>query len=109
MLEGIVSPVKKATLPLSELQFKRGVINGTILSATSDTTTTSIVFLPTDLVILTDAQSTTVFHCLNGGTAAASIIGKTHHKLQTPATIVNIVPYLVGQSLLSTEKVVDAD
>ena len=109
MLDGIFSPVKKATRPLSEIQIKRGVLNCTIPSAASDTAATSSAFLPVDPVILSGEQSTTVLYCSNSGTATASIIGKTHHKLQAPATTVKIVMSIVGQSLISTAKVVDID
>ncbi len=51
---------------------------------------------------------TAVFHLPNGATAAATKIHKLHHKLHEPARIVNIVPSLVGNSLLSTVKMVQA-
>ncbi len=41
-------------------------------------------------------------------TAAATMTHKLHHNLRKPACIVNIVPSLVGNSLLSTVKMVEA-
>jgi hypothetical protein len=55
---------------------------------------------------------TAVFHLPDGATAAATKIHKLHHKLHhklcEPARTVNIVPSLVGNSLLSTIKMVQA-
>jgi hypothetical protein len=45
-----------------------------------------------------------MFHLPNGATAAATKIHKLHHKLRAPARTINIVPSLVGNSLLSTVK-----
>jgi hypothetical protein len=49
-----------------------------------------------------------MFHLPNGATAAATMIHKLHHNLREPARSVNIVPSLVGNSLLSTVKMVEA-
>jgi hypothetical protein len=50
---------------------------------------------------------TAVFHLPNGATAAATMIHK-FHDLREPARSINIVPCLVGSSLLSTVKMVEA-
>jgi hypothetical protein len=57
----------------------------------------------------TSTVSTAVFHLPNGATAAATMIHKLHHNLREPACSVNIVPSLVGNSLLSTVKMVYDD
>jgi hypothetical protein len=49
-----------------------------------------------------------VLHLPNGATAAATMIHKLHHNLRKPACSVSIVPSLVGNSLLSTVKMVEA-
>ena len=49
-----------------------------------------------------------MFHLPNGATSAAIKIHKLHHKLREPAHTINIVPSLVGNSLLSTVKMVQA-
>ncbi len=56
----------------------------------------------------TGTMSTAVFHLPNGATAAATMIHKLHHNLREPNPSVNIVPSLVGNSLLSTIKMIDA-
>jgi hypothetical protein len=49
-----------------------------------------------------------MFHLPNAATAAATLINKLHHNLQEPSCSVNIVPSLVGNSLLDTVKMVIA-
>jgi hypothetical protein len=56
----------------------------------------------------TGTMPTAVFHLPNGATAAATMIHKLHHNLREPARSINIVPCLVGNSLLSTVKMVEA-
>jgi hypothetical protein len=51
---------------------------------------------------------TAVFHLYDGATAAATKIHKLHHKLREPARTINIVPSLMGNSFLSTVKMVRA-
>jgi hypothetical protein len=53
-------------------------------------------------------MSTAMFHLPNGATAAATMIHKLHHNLQESARSVNIIPSFVGNSLLSTVKMVEA-
>jgi hypothetical protein len=53
-------------------------------------------------------MSTAMFHLPNGATAAATMIHKLHHNLWEPVCSVNIVPSLVGNSLLSTVKMFEA-
>jgi hypothetical protein len=53
-------------------------------------------------------MSTAMFHLPNGATAAATMIHKLHHNLREPTQSVTIVPSLVGNSLLSTVKMVEA-
>jgi hypothetical protein len=84
----------------------QGVLNGSIPLAVSDTAATSNAFLPSDPTLKT--MSTAVFHLPNLATAAATMIHKLHHNLRKPACSINIVPSLVGNSLLSTIKMVEA-
>jgi hypothetical protein len=59
-------------------------------------------------LISTNTISTAVFHLPDGATAAATKNHKLHHKLHEPACTVSIVPSIVGNSLLSTVKMVQA-
>jgi hypothetical protein len=86
----------------------QGILNGSIPTAVSDTAATSTTFLPSALKLLTGTVSTAVFHLPNGASAAATMIHKLHHNLQEPACSVKIVLSLVGNSLLSTDKMVKA-
>jgi hypothetical protein len=60
-------------------------------------------------MVPTGTISTAMFHLPNRAMAAATMIHKLHHILQEPARSVNIVPSLVGNSLLSTVKMAKAD
>ncbi len=53
-------------------------------------------------------MSTAMFYFPDGVTAAATLIHKLHQNLQEPAFSINIVPSLMGNSLLSTTKMVKA-
>jgi hypothetical protein len=86
----------------------QGVLIGSIPLAVSDTAATSSVFFHSAPIIPTCTVLTAMFHLPNGAKAAATMIYKLHHKLQEPAYSVNIVPLLVGNSLLSTVKIVEA-
>jgi hypothetical protein len=86
----------------------QGVLNGSIPSAVSATAATSNAFLSSAPMLPTGAISTAMFHLPNGATAAATMIHEMHHNLQEPACSVNIVPSLVGNSPLSTVKMVKA-
>jgi hypothetical protein len=85
----------------------QGVLNGSIPSAVSNTVATSNAFLPSAPTLPTGTASTAVFHLSNGATAAATMIHKLHHNLQELAHSINIVLSLVGNSLLSTVKMVE--
>jgi hypothetical protein len=56
----------------------------------------------------TGSMSTAMFHLPNGATAAVTMIHKLHHNLRESACSINIVLSLVGNSLLSTVKMVEA-
>ncbi len=84
------------------------MLSGTIPSAVSDTGATSHTLLPSALSIPTGEQSRAVFHLPNGATAAATMINKLYLNIRKPARSVNIVPALVENSLLSTNKFVEA-
>ena len=87
---------------------RMGVLNGTIPSAVSDTGATSSAFLREDPSIPTGRTSSAIFHLPNGAVAPATTINKLLHNVRAPARDVNIVPSLVGNSLLSTSKFTDA-
>jgi hypothetical protein len=86
----------------------QGVLNGSIPLAVRDTAATSNAFLPSAPTLPSGTVSTAVFHLTNGATATATMIHKLHHNLREPAHSVNIVPFLVGNSLLGTFKIVKA-
>ncbi len=86
----------------------QGILIGSIPSMVSDTAVTSSAFLPSAPTKPTGTMSTAVFHLPNGATAAATMIHKLHHNLQEPACSVNIVPSIVGNSLLKTVNMVKA-
>jgi hypothetical protein len=102
-------PPNKCTLhptnPLIHInKMKEGVLNGTIPSAVSDAGATSSAFLKKDPSRATGKLSTTVFHLPNGGIAPAMTRNKLLHNVCEPARSINIVPALVENSLLSTNK-----
>jgi hypothetical protein len=86
----------------------QGVLNGSITSVVSDTAATSNAFLPSAPMLPTGTVLIAMFHLPNRATAATTIIHKLHHNLQEPACSVNILPSLVGNSLLSTVEMVKA-
>ena len=94
--------------PLTEAQVKRGVLDGTIPSAISDTGATSSAGLIGDPYIPTGVKSKKLFHMPNGTTAPASNVCKLQHNLRDPARTVDMVPGLVDASLLSTSKLATA-
>jgi hypothetical protein len=65
-------------------------------------------FLKKDPSRATGKPSTTVFHLPNGAIAPATTRNKLLHNLREPARSVNIVPALVKNSLLSTNKFTEA-
>ncbi len=84
------------------------MLSGAILLAVSDTGATSHALLPSAPSVPTGERSRAVFHLPNGATAAATTIYKLHLNVFEPARSVNIVPALVENSLLSTNKFVEA-
>jgi hypothetical protein len=86
----------------------QGILNGSIPLVVSDTAATSNAFLSSAPMLPTGTMSTAVFHLPNKATAAATMIHKLHHNLRERACSINIIPSLVGNSLLSTIKMVEA-
>ena len=78
-----------------------GILNGTIPLTVSDTGATSSAFLASDPSHPTGRVSTAV---PNGAVAPATTINQIHHNVCAPVRKVNIIPSLVGHSLLSTSK-----
>ncbi len=82
-----------------------GILNGTILpSAVSNTGTTLSAFLKSDPSLQTGCVSTAVFHLPDGAVAPVTTVNTLLHEACTHARDVNIIPSLVGNSLLSTSK-----
>jgi hypothetical protein len=86
---------------------RKGVLNGMIPSAVSNTGATSHALPPSAPSISTGIPSKVVFHLPNGTTAAASTVNKLLHNVREPARSANIVPTLANNSLISTSKFVD--
>ncbi len=80
------------------------MLNGTIPSAVSDTGATLSAFLKKDPSHATVKLSTTVFHLPDSAIAPATTRNKLLHNVHEPARSVNIIPALVKNSLLSTNK-----
>jgi hypothetical protein len=87
---------------------KEVLLTGAIPSAVSNTGATSYALLPSAPLIPMGEWSQVVFNLPNGATAAATTINKLHLNVRKPARSVNIVPALVENSLLSTNKFVEA-
>jgi hypothetical protein len=83
---------------------KGGMLNGTIPSAVTDTGATLSAFLKKDPSRTTGELSTTVFHLPDSKIAPATTRNKLLHNVREPARSINIVPALVKNSLLSTNK-----
>ncbi len=75
-----------------------------IPSAVSDTGATSSALLKKDPSHAMGKLSTTLFHLLDSAIAPAMTRNKLLHNVHEPARSVNIVPALVENSLLSTNK-----
>ncbi len=84
------------------------MLNGTIPSAVSDTGATLSAFLKKDPSGAMGELSTTIFHLPNGAIAPATTRNKLLHNLCEPARSFNIIPALVKNSLLSTNKFAEA-
>ena len=82
-----------------------GVLNGTIPSEVSNTSTMLSAFLKFDPSTQTRRVSTAVLHLPDGAVAPATTINTLLHEVHTPAWDVNIVTSRVGNSLLSTSKI----
>jgi hypothetical protein len=83
---------------------KEGMLNSMIPSAVSDTGASLSAFLKKDSSRAMGELSTTVFHLPNGTIAPATTRNKLLHNVREPACSVNIIPALVENSLLSTNK-----
>ena len=94
--------------PLTEAQICRGVLDGTIPSAISDTVATSSAGLIGNPYIPTGIKSTKLFHMTDVSTAPASDVCKLDHKLRDPARTVDMISGLIDSSLLSTRKLASA-
>ncbi len=97
------------TKPLIHInKMKEGMLDGMIPSAVSDTGSTSSAFLKKDPSRTMGKLSTTVFHLPDGAIAPATTRNKLLHNRHEPACSINIVPALVKNSLLSTNKFAEA-
>jgi len=80
-----------------------GVLNGSILSAISNTGATASAFKPLDPTVHTGVLSNTTFGGAFGDHAAATTVNKFDQNIQEPAQSVHIVPQ-VQHSLLSVAR-----
>ena len=96
--------------PLTSCLLKRGVLDGTIPSAVSDTGATSSAGLSSDRTSFcaTGQRSTKVFRLPNGSAAPASEVRILQQPLCDPARTIGMVPSLCGTSLLITIKLANA-
>jgi hypothetical protein len=94
----------RINLLTAQCKMHMGVLNGTIPSAVSNTGATLSAFLTSDPSLPTGHVSSTVFHLPNSAIAPATTVNKLLHDVCAPTQDVNIVPSLVGNSLLSTSK-----
>ena len=95
---------KTKFIQASPSTLRTAVLNKSVPLAVSNTGATSHTLLPSAPLIPTNTILTAVFHLPDGAMAAATKIHKLHHKLREPACTVNIVPSLMGISLLGTVK-----
>eukprot|EP00804_Cyclotella_cryptica_P020425 CCRYP_014405-RA/>CCRYP_014405-RA protein AED:0.11 eAED:0.09 QI:0/-1/0/1/-1/1/1/0/940 len=93
--------------PMTKQQVKKGISDGTIPSAISDTGATSTAGALHDPFHSTTKPSTKVFLLPTGGTAQATHISQLMLNVRAPANQVDIVPNLT-QTLLSGSKFADA-
>jgi hypothetical protein len=87
---------------------KEGMLNGMIPSVVSDTGATLSAFLKKDPSCATGELPAAVFHLPYGVIAQAMTRNKLLQNVHEPARSVNIVPALVKNSLLSTNKFAEA-
>ena len=80
------------------------MLNGSIPSAAYDTVCTSHAGMVDDQLIQTNKPSTKIFALADGHATAGSNITKLHHNVLEPARIVDMVPALKDNSLLSGGK-----
>ena len=92
------------TKALTEKKLREGVLNGSILSAVSDTACTSNAGMVGDPFIQTGHPATKIFTVADGHKTPGSTEAKLHHPVMEPAQTVDMVPALVDQSLLSGNK-----
>eukprot|EP00804_Cyclotella_cryptica_P030007 CCRYP_013455-RA/>CCRYP_013455-RA protein AED:0.62 eAED:0.47 QI:0/-1/0/1/-1/1/1/0/150 len=95
------------TPSMTKLQVKHGITDGTIPSAISDTSATSMAGTLHDPFHPTTVPSTKVFLLPTGGTAQATHLSQLLLDVRAPANQVDIVPNLT-QTLLSGSKLADA-
>eukprot|EP00804_Cyclotella_cryptica_P006269 CCRYP_010123-RA/>CCRYP_010123-RA protein AED:0.17 eAED:0.14 QI:0/0/0/1/1/1/4/0/941 len=93
--------------PMTKLQVKQGISDGTIPSAISDTSATLTAGALHDPFHSTTKPSTKVFLLPTGGTAQATHNSQLMLNIRAPANQVDIVPNLT-QTLLSGSKFADA-
>ena len=93
-----------------KLIVKRGVLDGTIPSAISDTGASSSAALASDAAhcTATGRPSDRIFHVANGEDAPATEERELQHPLRKPACEIHVVPSLRGASLWSTSKLAAA-
>ena len=104
----IQTPKHELAKPLTEEHMKEGVINGTISSVSWHTVCTSNAVRIGYPFIQIDEPSKNIFVMADGHPAAGSNVSKLYPNVHDPACIVNMVPALADNSLLSGGKFSDA-
>ena len=94
-------------ITMTKDQIIKGIMDGTIASAVSDTGATSTAGTPNDPFESSNKKSNKVFRLPTGGTATATSTAKLLLSVREPANEVDIIPNL-EQTLLSTSKFADA-
>ena len=98
---------KRRVSGLTPSQLKRGVLDGTIPSAISDTGATSTAGKPGDPYTKTGIPSSKVFHLPDGSSTKVESTATLQLPVRAPANQVDIVPNL-QHTLLSGVKMADA-
>ena len=94
---------------LTKAEISIGIMNGKISSTINDTGATSNAGLQAAPIIITNKDSSKVFHLPTGTTEQVTKVAKLEHEVQEPAQTVDMVPDLVQHTVLSVRKFANAE